>query len=446
MKAQLARLVWTTNFDSLVADAAAKIFDSTGPLSTINLDAPDLAAQLISDGRWPIEIKLHGDFRSRRLKNTDDELRLQDAKLRSVLVDSCRRFGLVVAGYSGRDSSVMNTLREVLDQPQGYPSGLFWLHRGENVPLPEVTQLLCDAAAKGVEAALVPTENFDETLRDLLRLIEGIDSQTLDTFASERERWTPAPRLTGQTRWPVIRLNAIPVTQYPTVCRIVECSIGGFAEARDAIKAVDGTVLCSRIQPGVICYGSDSVVRMAFEPYTITGFDLHAIQEKRLRYDSGERSLLRDAMTSALARKHGFDVYRRYGLDLLAPVNPQQQELAPLKKLVGQMSGVIKDHNELRWREGIGVRLEWANDQLWLLLEPCTVFEPFEEEFKAVVADFSRERTVSRYNRQLNDLVDFWASYLAGDGKEFHAIGISDGVDAPFRLSNVTAFSRRLSP
>jgi hypothetical protein len=35
MRAQLTRLVWTTNFDPLVADACAKVYDATGPLTTI---------------------------------------------------------------------------------------------------------------------------------------------------------------------------------------------------------------------------------------------------------------------------------------------------------------------------------------------------------------------------------------------------------------------------
>lgn len=94
MRAQLTRLVWTTNVDPLVADACAKVYDATGPLTTVALDSPDLAAQCIGEGRWPVEIKLHGDFRSRRLKNTSDELRHQDVRLRQILVDSCRRFGL----------------------------------------------------------------------------------------------------------------------------------------------------------------------------------------------------------------------------------------------------------------------------------------------------------------------------------------------------------------
>lgn len=43
MQGQLARLVWTTNFDPLMADACAKVYDVTGPLTTVSLDAPELA-------------------------------------------------------------------------------------------------------------------------------------------------------------------------------------------------------------------------------------------------------------------------------------------------------------------------------------------------------------------------------------------------------------------
>ena len=79
-----------------------------------------------------MEVKLHGDFRSRRLKNTTDELRQQDATLRQLLVEACGRFGLVVAGYSGRDSSIMDTLDEATSRPGSFPAGLFWLHRGDD--------------------------------------------------------------------------------------------------------------------------------------------------------------------------------------------------------------------------------------------------------------------------------------------------------------------------
>ena len=94
--------------------------------------------------------------------------------------------------------------------------------------LPRVGQFLRRAADKGVEAALVQIENFDEALRDLVRLQTGVDTSALDTFAIGRKRWTAAPRPTGGRGWPVVRLNALPVTLIPTVCRRVVCQIGGY--------------------------------------------------------------------------------------------------------------------------------------------------------------------------------------------------------------------------
>ena len=64
MRASRTKIVWTTNFDPLVADACAKVYDGTGHLTTVALDAPDLARDVINGERWPAEIKLHGDFRS----------------------------------------------------------------------------------------------------------------------------------------------------------------------------------------------------------------------------------------------------------------------------------------------------------------------------------------------------------------------------------------------
>lgn len=443
MRAQLSRLVWTTNFDPLVADACAKVYDGTGYLTTVALDAPDLARQCIDDERWPVEIKLHGDFRSRRLKNTPDELRLQDERLRQIFVDSCRRFGLVVVGYSGRDSSVMDALEETLNQTGAFPAGLFWLVRGEDVPLPRVRQLLNRANQSGVEAALVRIENFDEVMRDLLRLKTGIDTTVLEDFAVERKRWSAAPRPSGSRGWPVVRLNGVPVVQTPSVCRRVVCTIGGYADVRSAIQSAKVNALAARTRAGVLGFGSDADMRSAFEPYNITDFDLHTIEIKRLRYESGERGLLREALTHAITKHRGLRFIRRGGTDLLAPCDPQNGIWAELRAQVGSLGGTVNNFPELQWHEGIGTRLEWADERLWLLVEPRTVFEGISDENRDVATDFARERTVRRYNRQLNTLIAFWAKHLAGDGGDLRTLGIGDGVDAVFRLSADTGFSRR---
>ena len=174
---------------SLTADACAKVYERTGALTTVSLDASALAQSAIASEQWPIEVKLHGDFRSRRLSNTPNELLQQDAEFRQALIQACQSYGLVIAGYSGRDASIMEALRSAVRGPKSFPHGLFWLHRGDGPPLPEVESLLLECQSQGIEAGLVSIDNFDETMRDLVRLVDGIDTAVLDQFALQRTIW-----------------------------------------------------------------------------------------------------------------------------------------------------------------------------------------------------------------------------------------------------------------
>ena len=444
LQADKARLVWTTNFDPLVADACAKVYGSTGQLTTATPDAPGLAMDALQAERWPIETKLHGDFRSRRLRNTTDELRHQDESLRRALVDAGHRYGLIVVGYSGRDGSVMDALDDILEGDTPFPGGLFWLHRGEGPPLPRVCLFLKKAAGRlGPEAGLVRVHNFDETMRDLVRATVGLNTAVLDAFATERRWRTPAPSPHGRKGWPVIRLNALPL-EAPTVCRRVVCQIGGIREVRDAVQKADVDALVARRQGAVLAFGADVAVKAALSPYTITDFDLHTISVARLRYDSAERGLLREALTRAVVRGRSMRAKHARTRDSLVPDDPQHTAWLPLKKIVGsQLRGSVPGVPNLRWSEGVAIRLDWANDWLWLVFEPRIVFEGKTAENAAAAADFGRERTVRRYNRQLNDLFAFWAGLFAGDGQPISALGIGDGVDASFRISAETAYSKR---
>lgn len=444
LQADKARLVWTTNFDPLVADACARVYGSTGQLTTATPDAPDLAIDALRTERWPIETKLHGDFRSRRLRNTSDELRHQDEKLRRELVETGHRYGLIVAGYSGRDGSVMDALEEILESDTPFPGGLFWLHRGEGDPLPRVRAFLKKAAGKlGAEAGLVRVQNFDETMRDLVRATDGLNTAVLNAFAAERRWRTPAPFPQGRQGWPVIRLNGLQL-EAPTVCRRVVCQIGGTREVRDAVQKAGVEVLVARRQGAVLAFGRDVSVKTALKPFAIADFDLHTIAVGRLRYESAERGLLRDALTRAIARERKMRAKHARTWDSLAPEDPQQPEWLPLKKIVGsELHGPVPGIPDLSWSEGVAIRLDWADDRLWLVFEPRIVFEGKTQENAAAAADLGRERTVRRYNRQLNDLFGFWADLLVGEGEPLSALGIGDGVDATFRISSETAYSKR---
>ena len=196
-------------------------------------------------------------------------------------------------------------------------------------------------------------------------------------------------------------------------------------------------MIAVRSRVGVLAFGSDDEMRRAFCPFDVTEFDLHALDASARM----ERGLLHDALCAALIR--GGMAAVSDNRRALVPARPQDACWNPLRKLVKTLSGELGPRGEIRWYEGISTRLEWSGEALWLVFNPRTVFQGVTDDNKGVAADFARERTVRRYNRELNGLLDFWSHYLGDLQEGLRALGVSDGVDAAFRIGGTTAFSRR---
>lgn len=448
LKMGKAHVVWSTNFDRTIEDAVAKLFGGTTALVVVSLGEPRIALEALNAGRWPLLGKLHGDFQSRRLKNTSEELQAQDAELRRALTEACRRYGLAIVGYSGRDESVMETLRLAMGDERAFPAGLFWFHRAGSSPSPSVTELINDAQSKGIGAYLVEVETFDELMSDVMRLIPNVPSDIEDQLDKRALRVSPAPTLRGAQQWPVIRLNALPVTSSPTICRRFTCDIGGSGEVRAAVATAEAKVVAARRNVGVLAFGSDSEVRKAFGNYNIQSWDVHAIETSRLRYESQEKGLLYDALVCALGRERPVAIARRHG-DYYALVDRAQQShelLSTLAAPIGSLTGTVPS-TTVAWAEAVRIRLDFKLDQLWLVLEPTVWIERTEdEEHEAAAKEFQRERLARRYNAEWNAVLEGWVQLIVGSGEEIQlrAFGIGDGVDAAFTIGKTTAFSWRL--
>lgn len=446
-KIDFARAAWTTNFDRVVEDAVANVMGSSAKLVTAAMGEPKVAREAMTEGRWPLLVKLHGDFHSRRLKNTADELLAQDSDLRKCLVEACVRQGLAVVGYSGRDTSVMDALEQAIERGAGFPSGLFWFHRPDSPVLPRVADLILKASAAGVDAHLITNDNFDELMGDVLALIPDVPPEVTMLLASRRTRVSNAPVPPPPGGWPVIRLNAFPVTSFPSVCRLVQCKIGGFTEVREAVKSAGVNVLAGRRQMGVIAFGRDEDVRTAFRTFDITAFDLHSIEPRRLRYDSAELGLLYDSLCAGLSRQRPIKVCRRWSSWVLAVDHERLADRAydSLKAAIGTLAGVVPQ-TPLTWTEACRVRLEYRLDRLWLLAEPTIWYgETIDAAAVRIAKEFVRNRLAARYNMAWHRILDGWGSVVVGDGDvaEIRALGTGEGVDAVFRISKKPAFSWR---
>ena len=411
-----------------------------------DLAEPEKAKRAIEDGRLPLLVKLHGDFQSERLKNTSQELQSQDAMMRRNLVEACKRQGLAVVGYSGRDASIMEALEEAIDQGRGFPNGLFWFTRRDGPPSVQVEQLIERAVATGIEARLVEIESYNELMGDIVRYVPATAGQLASHPALTRSRLTGVTIRAEGKRLPVVRLTALPVVSLPTSCRLVNCKIGGNIEVRQAIANADVDIDAHRCQAGVIAFGRDVDIRKVFEPYQIDSLDTYALAPSRLRETSQQMALILDALGRALKKRPGVLIRRRH--DMLIP-NPAAATAAMFNSEPGSVHalGGTVPGTGVKWAEACRFRLDARLDRLWLLLEPRILVDLNDstpDDHKEKAREFARERRAVRRNKAANSVLDGWISLIVGDDPSVRlkAFDISDGADAEFEISRFTAFSK----
>ena len=444
MKLGLARVVWTTNFDRVVEDAAHASFGTSSKLTVAAIDSAATALRALNDGSYPLLVKLHGDFQSERLKNTKAELRDQEAELRRALVEGCRRFGAIVAGYSGRDHSVMEAFEEAAGTSGSFPAGLFWMVRSDGIVFDRVEKLIETARTTGINTDIVEVETFDELLGDVFTQLPDVPDDVAAQVVKRVERFSYAPMPDDPGTYPAIRLNALPVTEIPTVCRVIECTIGNTEAVQEAIRTSGENIIATRRQIGVIGFGSDAAMRRAFEQHGITKFDVHQIEFKRLAHESGEFSIVSAALTRALTRGRGLRWTRKRSGFRLMPEQDGDASFARIKKLAS-ISGIVPG-TSIPCRPALDVRLDVRFGRAWLLMEPSIMFdETTDIGEKEKARDYVREHLAKLYNRQHSELLDAWIEKLFGSAPDLRvsALGIADGLDAAFALSRTTAFTWR---
>lgn len=186
---------FTTNFDPLVEEAALSAnaclpaADQARP-TVAAIDSADRAMRCLNESDWPLIAKLHGDYQSIAIKNTGSELEKQDTRMRHVLVEAGKRFGMVFVGYSGRDDSIIDALNSVLDNPSPFPNGLYWVISSPSRLLPIVREFLKRAQIAGVDVAIVECATFDELAADIVKTTD-LPTVLFDWVMLGR----PAPRL-----------------------------------------------------------------------------------------------------------------------------------------------------------------------------------------------------------------------------------------------------------
>ena len=460
MASGLCRVTFTTNFDSVLEKAVAEV--AAQSLSPYHLEGSSSANQALNNEEYPLYCKLHGDFRYESIKNLPADLATQNTALSECLVNAGNRFGFIVAGYSGRDLSVMDLLGKVLEANNPFPHGLFWTDLKGSPVRPAVEDILERARAKGVDAQYVPIETFDALM---LRLWRNIEDKPAKFDAHVRKLTSTSVSIplppAGQSK-PVLRLNALPVLSTPGQC--LALSFKGSKDweyIRRAQLASHGSLILTKGED-VLCWGARDQIREAF------GDDLLSVVDRDMPKDILSpnnlyiKGFVEEALCRALARNKPLRprINRSSALLITDSAPNAQSALAPLAKVVGATSGNVvglvapatDEHRraeQVTWSEALRVSIDFKNGQLWLLLDPDVWIWPPRARKDAT--DFLDKRRGDRYNKVYNMLLNAWVQIILGLG-ELNADttlsvfeGGSPAENPSFKLTNRTAFARRLA-
>lgn len=397
--------VWTTNFDDLVEKAISSI--NGGSCATVSTRD----AKSVSTYRKEITkiVKLHGDFKYDTLQNTDAELQQLEAHLAKYFTDGCSEKGLIVVGYSGSDTSVMNSLKDALRQDNPFPRGLIWCLRKGEKPTAELTSIINEANDKNKCSGFMYIDTFDYFLHELYT-ISGIDNATINDIAKiSFEQRKPFNLIQSTTKLPIL-LNAIKADSFPRSFFVTKTDINGWNELRSITK---GTNVVGALYNGyTYLFGEEGVINDLFGKRSSSSIEITDVPERFYHNkESFYIGLLYDLIAKSLVKQHGFSLYQK-GRNI-RKIYSRNHRIS-YKELDAIKARNVRISSNIDIFEAFEYKVDIVNKSLFFIISPCVhiVNNNGTETDKATVQYLSNSIYSNRYNKAYGEKLKFWINLL----------------------------------
>src|SRR6266542_994458 len=294
----MIKSVFTTNFDGLVERAAHQT--GVNPIA-ISLANPEYIHRTSSNDEL-LCVALHGDFKFGPLKNTSTELDNQHDIFVQALKKHLYDKHLIVFGYSGRDKSLMNALKEAYsDAGAGM---LFWCGYGHDLN-ENISELLIHMANSGRKGFYVPTEGFDTTLIDVAKTCYEADENFHDEIdkllkRNDEETLQKTPfKLEISERNVLLRSNLFPML-LPRELFQIEVTFNNNEKVWQTIKLLIGERKVSAVplKGFVYSFGTQTEIRDAFSKISKGEIKRTPVTYKKI-IQSHTRKLKKDRLLKA---------------------------------------------------------------------------------------------------------------------------------------------------
>lgn len=462
MGSGVCKVIWTTNFDSIIEDSWQSIGMPISRLNVASIDNSVKASQCLREDRYPLYVKLHGDFQSTSLKNTSEELKKQDQDFRLALADMVgTKYGFAFVGYSGRDNSIMEIFESIIQKADKDYPGLFWFNRSGSSVIPRVQELIDKAKEKGIDAHIVDIPSFDELMLQIYKFLNEELSDFTEYLQPTLQRRSPVELKISDDNTDVIRFNAFKILSVPQSVYIFETEIGGLKEVKELIEGRD-KVLATRVKEGVLAFGDRDEIANAFSIKDKSSIHVQPFKVKD--YRPTEIYLLYQVLAKIFCQVLPLKWYQS-GQGVTLYIDPESTEdklFIPIKNAISSKwdtSPKVKGNTpglNRYWSEAIQLRLEERMGSLWLIVNPTIYIEQGERDWGDPnymrQEEFRKKRLGGRYNKQADDLLQAWTYCLGLDRRKSGAPSISYkafieelGVNPTIEFSTISAFSKGIT-
>lgn len=414
----IVKSVWTTNFDGLMVRAGHQ--NNLTPIE-ITLDNADRIFRNQSTKEL-LCIALHGDYKYTTLKNTDKELDSQDEIFKEHLGNYHTDKNLIVAGYSGRDVSLMNALKSAFSK-RG-TGRLYWCGYGDNINK-EVEELIRLARVSGREAYYISTDGFDKTLIHLSKTIfednKSISDQIQQVLeASDQEETASTDfKLDFSKTDKYIKSNLHPIV-FPKEVFQFQIDYGQnkpWAFLRELTEKT--TISAVPFKGKVFALGPLSEISSIFRPY----LQSKIVREQISNHDIANVTAFKNLMLMAVA-KH-FCATREVRCNFKDKI-----WLKDAKSRIGDASV----HSALY------LSLYFDKKYAYLALAPTIHLESPTEVPKTLKQQVSKGILEKLYNDKYDNELHFWNGVLFGHKKLIFEYPIKSGTGFEFQISANTAY------
>jgi len=332
---------------------------------------------------------------------------------------------MVVCGYSGRDSSIMQTLLSAV-RKQG-TGGLYWCIQNEAILRPNVEELILTAREHGREAYIVHTQGFDDLLVRLAsHCLEGEVRQKatkITTRAASKEQ----VRETFDVDKDLIAVGMIKGNLFELDCpsETLSCELNVWPRkelwswVRQKTEGTNFVAVPLRNKIYALWNADD--LKDCFRD-EIKGFvGRTPISERDLRYeDSAISHLMRVTIVRILAQHSGVETDGERDLWLKTSSSRRQE-----------------DGIEYALHDSVSVSLRQVAGRQYLLLKPSIkILSPDGKMAPRRTGDSIRIAVLGyQHNKEFNEAVNFWRRKLFGTTGDSQAIfGFPETSGSSFRL------------